>query len=336
MIRDPGWHMIGAGRSLERALQVCHLLAATTTVRRGIDVDREVLNAVLVADRERGHPPAPLPRLRPPGRRARAAADRRRQPALARVRARRAARAPRRRCPARPARPAPSGCSPTCSTSSPRVDVAALVAIGGVEPAQPGALPRRLPSVALARLADAVAELHFASGPAPRPLGSLGSRSVGGRLVRYRVTPPHDVLLRRRRHRQPRRRPPGAARRCPGRRSPRHEVDGRPGAGRPVPRPRLLRQHRDVLPGHQRRTASSVVAASSEVEVDDADVRRGRAGRRRGSGPGRCSTRTLPDAWRATDFALPSARGRADRRGARRTPPRRCARAARSARRSPT
>ena len=49
MIRDPGWHAIGVGRSLERSLQVCHLLAATTTERRGIDVDREVLNAVLTA-----------------------------------------------------------------------------------------------------------------------------------------------------------------------------------------------------------------------------------------------------------------------------------------------
>ncbi|MGA8258074.1 MAG: circularly permuted type 2 ATP-grasp protein, partial [Nocardioides sp.] len=48
MIRDAGWHMIAVGRYLERSLQVCHLLAATTTVRRGIDVDREVLNSVLV------------------------------------------------------------------------------------------------------------------------------------------------------------------------------------------------------------------------------------------------------------------------------------------------
>src|SRR5213075_2012467 len=49
MMRDPGWHMIGAGRHLERALQVCHLLAATTTVRRGFDVDRGVLNGVLLS-----------------------------------------------------------------------------------------------------------------------------------------------------------------------------------------------------------------------------------------------------------------------------------------------
>ena len=118
MMRDPGWHMIGAGRYLERSLQVCHLLAATTTVRRGIDVDREVLNAVLDRRRERGHPPASLPRLRPPGRRARAAADGPRQPAVAGLlpRASCAPTWPRSR--PRPARPGPSGCSPTCTPSS--------------------------------------------------------------------------------------------------------------------------------------------------------------------------------------------------------------------------
>jgi uncharacterized circularly permuted ATP-grasp superfamily protein/uncharacterized alpha-E superfamily protein len=49
MIRDPGWRMIGTGRAVERALQLCHLLRSTTTVRRGIDVDRDVHNAVLTA-----------------------------------------------------------------------------------------------------------------------------------------------------------------------------------------------------------------------------------------------------------------------------------------------
>ena len=49
MIRDPGWHMIGVGRTVERALQLTHLLRSTTTVRRGIDIDREVLTAVLTA-----------------------------------------------------------------------------------------------------------------------------------------------------------------------------------------------------------------------------------------------------------------------------------------------
>jgi len=49
MIRDPGWHMIEAGRCLERALQVCTLLGATTTDRLGIAADRDVLEGVLVA-----------------------------------------------------------------------------------------------------------------------------------------------------------------------------------------------------------------------------------------------------------------------------------------------
>ena len=49
MMRDPGWRMICTGRAVERGLQLCHLLRSTTTVRRGIDVDRDVHNAVLSA-----------------------------------------------------------------------------------------------------------------------------------------------------------------------------------------------------------------------------------------------------------------------------------------------
>lgn len=49
MIRDPGWHMIGTGRAVERGLQLCHLLRSTATVRRGIDVDRDVHTAILTA-----------------------------------------------------------------------------------------------------------------------------------------------------------------------------------------------------------------------------------------------------------------------------------------------
>jgi uncharacterized alpha-E superfamily protein len=49
MIRDPGWRMICAGRAVERGLQLCHLLSATTTVRRGIDIDRDIHTAVLAA-----------------------------------------------------------------------------------------------------------------------------------------------------------------------------------------------------------------------------------------------------------------------------------------------
>lgn len=49
MMRDAGWHMIEAGRFLERALQVCHLLASTVTARRGIRADREVLESMLTS-----------------------------------------------------------------------------------------------------------------------------------------------------------------------------------------------------------------------------------------------------------------------------------------------
>lgn len=49
MIRDDGWHAIEAGRYLERSLQVCSLLAATTTVSFGVGVDRAVLGGVLMA-----------------------------------------------------------------------------------------------------------------------------------------------------------------------------------------------------------------------------------------------------------------------------------------------
>ncbi|HWM15032.1 MAG TPA: circularly permuted type 2 ATP-grasp protein [Microbacterium sp.] len=49
MMRDDGWHAIEAGRHLERSLQVCTLLAATTTVSFGVGVDRAVLEGVLMA-----------------------------------------------------------------------------------------------------------------------------------------------------------------------------------------------------------------------------------------------------------------------------------------------
>ncbi len=49
MIRDPGWHMIAAGHALERAVQVCHLLRATTTTQRAPLAERELLGSVLAA-----------------------------------------------------------------------------------------------------------------------------------------------------------------------------------------------------------------------------------------------------------------------------------------------
>lgn len=49
MVRDAGWHMLEVGRALERAHQLVRLLRATVTIRRGIDVDREVNQAILTA-----------------------------------------------------------------------------------------------------------------------------------------------------------------------------------------------------------------------------------------------------------------------------------------------
>lgn len=49
MMRDAGWHMIEGGRHLERALQLCHLLAATTLDRRAYRADRDVLDTLLTA-----------------------------------------------------------------------------------------------------------------------------------------------------------------------------------------------------------------------------------------------------------------------------------------------
>ncbi|GAA1920661.1 circularly permuted type 2 ATP-grasp protein [Microbacterium aoyamense] len=49
MIRDTGWHMIEAGRYLERALQVCTLLTAVTESPRSQTADRDVLDGVLLA-----------------------------------------------------------------------------------------------------------------------------------------------------------------------------------------------------------------------------------------------------------------------------------------------
>jgi uncharacterized circularly permuted ATP-grasp superfamily protein len=176
MIRDPGWHAIGLGRSIERALQVCHLLAATTIERRGIDVDREVLNAVLVSTesavthrrRYRGY-------VRPAGVIELLLMDAENPRSIAFSLA--------------TAREHLAGLPGSTGSSRPErlladlldelagADVAELVAIGGVE--RPN-LVRFLYGfqVGLERVADAVADVHFASGPLPRPLGSLGSALV--------------------------------------------------------------------------------------------------------------------------------------------------------------
>ncbi|WP_394289049.1 circularly permuted type 2 ATP-grasp protein [Microbacterium sp.] len=48
MIRDPGWHMIEAGRYLERGLQLSTLLSSALGVARSARTEREVLESLLV------------------------------------------------------------------------------------------------------------------------------------------------------------------------------------------------------------------------------------------------------------------------------------------------
>ena len=171
MIRDAGWHMIGIGRHLERSLQVISLLEGTATVRRGIDVDRDVLNAVLVASessvthrrRYRGYvrtggvlelllTDADNPRSLAFG--------------LAEIATHLAA------LPASTGSTRPERLVADLQATLAETDIATLVAIGGV--ARPH-LQAFLDSYAaqVARLADAVADVHFSTGPAPRSIGSL-------------------------------------------------------------------------------------------------------------------------------------------------------------------
>ncbi|WP_370250096.1 circularly permuted type 2 ATP-grasp protein [Nocardioides sp.] len=184
MMRDPGWHSIGLGRSLERALQVCHLLAATTTVRRGLDVDRAVLDAVLAAAesavthrrRYRGYvrPGGVLELLLTDADNPRSVGF-----ALAEAAAHLAA------LPASTGSSRPERLVADLREQLADTDIATLVAIGGEgRPHLVAFLDQFLAQ--LARVADAVAEVHFATGPAPRALlglpvvSSLDAAPAGG------------------------------------------------------------------------------------------------------------------------------------------------------------
>ena len=209
MMRDPGWHMIGAGRHLERPLQVCHLLAATTTVRRGLEVDREVLNAVLTTAESASPTGAAtaatsaagvldLLLMDPDNPRSLAFA-------LGELAEHLAAHA-----------------ASTGSTRPERLvaDLAAQVEATEAEHAgrdrwcgRPN-LETFLAAtvVSLGRIAEATSSCTSPSGPAPRC--AHDDDRDGGALstMRYRVRHLTDVLLRRRGHRLARHRPPGPAR----------------------------------------------------------------------------------------------------------------------------
>ncbi|MCW2758209.1 MAG: hypothetical protein JWO46_1955 [Nocardioidaceae bacterium] len=171
MMRDPGWHLIGAGRAVERGLQLCRLLAVTTTERRGIDVDRRVLDAVLTASesavthtrRYRGNvrPGNVLELLLLDN-----ANPRSLRFTLQRV-AEHLGALPGSTGSSRPERLL-SGLIATLDGS----EMTTLVAIGGVD--RPN-LVSFLEHVTgqLSRLGEAIAELHFSTGPAPRPMSLL-------------------------------------------------------------------------------------------------------------------------------------------------------------------
>ena len=171
MIRDEGWHMIAAGRALERALQLCQLLAATTTVRRGIDVDREVLNAVLVAAessvthrrRYRGY-------VRPGGVLELLLEDTLNPRSLAFVLDELATHLAA--LPASTGSSRPERLVTDLQEALAETDIATLVAIGGVgRPNLENYLSQTMGQ--LKRLGEAITELHHTSGPAPRLIAGL-------------------------------------------------------------------------------------------------------------------------------------------------------------------
>lgn len=176
MIRDPGWHMIEAGRALERALQLCTLLAATTTDRYGTAADREVLEAVLTAAessvtfrrRYRGN-------VRTSGVLELLLNDRDNPRSL--VFSLRELRTHLGAMPASTGSTRPERLLEHLETAVENLDLAALATPSG--PRRPR-LQRFFDStrVQLERLADSIGDVHFASGPPPQSLSTLSLTEV--------------------------------------------------------------------------------------------------------------------------------------------------------------
>ncbi len=178
MIRDEGYHSIRAGRFLERSMQVCHLLRATTTVRRGLEVDRAVLDAVLASAesavthrrRYRGY-------VRTGGVLDLLIMDRDNPRSLAF--SLHELRLHLTKLPGSTGSSRPERLLDDITELLERTEVAGLVAIGGV--GRPN-LESFLDQVnaQLVRLADAISDVHFATGPAPQPLNALPAQKVAG------------------------------------------------------------------------------------------------------------------------------------------------------------
>nr|WP_241248843.1 circularly permuted type 2 ATP-grasp protein [Nocardioides sp. KC13] len=173
MIRDEGYHSIRLGRFLERAMQICLLLRATTTVRRGLEVDRAVLNAVLVSAesavthrrRYRGY-------VRTGGVLDLLIMDRDNPRSLAFCLDE--LRLHLTKLPGSTGSSRPERLLDDITDMLDRTEVAGLVAIGGV--GRPN-LESFLDQVhaQLVRLADAMSDVHFATGPAPQLLNVLSA-----------------------------------------------------------------------------------------------------------------------------------------------------------------
>lgn len=176
MIRDEGYHSIRLGRFLERAMQICLLLRATTTVRRGLEVDRAVLNAVLASAesavthrrRYRGY-------VRTGGVLDLLIMDRDNPRSLAFCLDE--LRLHLTELPGSTGSSRPERLLDDITDMLDRTEVAGLVAIGGV--GRPN-LESFLDQVhaQLVRLADAITDVHFATGPAPQPLNALPTQSL--------------------------------------------------------------------------------------------------------------------------------------------------------------
>ncbi len=172
MMRDPGWRMISAGRAVERGLQLSHLLRSTTTVRRGIDIDRELNNAVLsIAESAVTHRRRYRGYVRLAGVLDLLLMDADNPRSLAfginDLRDHLAA------MPGSTGSTRPERLLDDLAHELARADIAALVAVEGEH--RPN-LERFLDGyiAQLSRIADAIAELHFAVGPAPRSFGFGG------------------------------------------------------------------------------------------------------------------------------------------------------------------
>lgn len=170
MIRDAGWHMAAAGRYVERGLQLCHLLRLVTE-RRGLDVDREVLAAVLTAaESSVTHRRRYRDYVRPAGVLDLLLIDPENPRSLVfglhRLREHLGAQV------ASTGSTRPERLLDDLLAQVEGADVSALAAIGGVErPHLVGFLDDVVAQ--LQRLAEAIREVHFATGPRPRSFGVL-------------------------------------------------------------------------------------------------------------------------------------------------------------------